>query len=315
MKHKALTIVGWIISAAAIAALFARLDLREIAHTFAHASGWFLAAAALLNLAVVAIKALRWQWLMRPAHRAHFGEIFEITMIDLAGNNVLPARGGDLVRIYLLGRWKGVSKATLASITGLDKLFDGVAILILFGALSFHSTFPEWVERGTLIVAIVTAVAFLLCALLLFHHRRALAGHTGATSRISRIASRLGAGMAVLAHKRMIAATLFISLASCLMQIETIRLCQLAFGLHLDLWVPALVFVAINLAIIVPAAPSGVGPFEVAAVLAYAWLHLNAEMGFAVALSYHLVQFLPVTAIGLVLYVRLVGRNARRHAE
>jgi len=120
MKHKALTIVGWIISAAAIAALFARLDLREIAHTFAHASGWFLAAAALLNLAVVAIKALRWQWLMRPAHRAHFGEIFEITMIDLAGNNVLPARGGDLVRIYLLGRWKGVSKATLASITVLD---------------------------------------------------------------------------------------------------------------------------------------------------------------------------------------------------
>jgi hypothetical protein len=117
----------------------------------------------------------------------------------------------------------------------------------------------------------------------------------------------------------MIALTLLLSLALCLMQIETIRLCQLAFGQHLDLWVPAIVFVAINLAIVVPSAPSGVGPFEVAAVLAYTWLHVNAETAFAIALCYHLVQFVPVTAIGLALYVRRLGRGtpagARQPAE
>ncbi|MFA4875449.1 MAG: lysylphosphatidylglycerol synthase transmembrane domain-containing protein [bacterium] len=315
MKRAALTIVGWLISIALISALAARLDWHAIAAGLANARWSLLLAAATLNIAVVALKALRWQWLMNPKKEAGYPSILRATMIGLAGNNVMPARGGDWLKIYLLGKWEQTSKAALASITGLDKLFDALSILMLFGALSFHSSFPEWVQRGTLIISIVTAVSLTICVFLLMHHRRSQRLGTSAAGRISRVASALGSGMEMLSRKRMIAATLLLSLVICLTQIGTLWLCQEAFVQHVDIWIPSVVFVAINLAIVVPSAPSSVGPFEAAAVLAYTWLGLKPEQAFNIAIAYHAVQFIPVTAIGALLYFRELGYGAKRRVR
>ncbi len=314
MKKAAFTITGWIITVALIGSLMAKLDLHAIWADLSKARWPYLLAAASLNIVVIALKTLRWQWLMKPAQSSGYSSLFNATMIGLAGNNVLPARGGDWLKIYLLGKWEGASKAMLASITGLDKLFEALSILVLFGILSFHSTFPSWVQQGTLIISIVTAVSLAICVLLMQHHRRSVSENNETAGRISRLLSNLGSGMLLLERKRMIAITLGLSILVCLLQIETIHLCQLAFNAHLDLWVPALIFVAINLAIIVPSAPSGLGPFEVAAVLAYAWIGVSAETAFSIALCYHAVQFIPVTAVGAVIYVLFAGKGEKIEA-
>ena len=304
MKRTLLTALGWVISIALLAMLAAKLDFRTLGEGLLHARWGWLAAGAAINIGVIALKALRWQRLMAPSARAPYGGIFRATMIGLAGNNVMPARGGDWLKIYLLGRWAGVTKAALASITGLDKLFDGLAILILFGALSFHSRFPEWVRQGTMIVSIVIAVSLLVCVALLLHHRRIPEEEIPGLGKLSRLAKNLGSGMAMLASTRLVVVTVLLSVAICLTQVGTIWCCQQAFGERLDIWVPALVYVAINLAIIVPSAPSGVGPFEVAAVLAYTWQGVGKETAMGIALMYHAVQFFPVTAIGFALYLK-----------
>jgi hypothetical protein len=307
MKKAAFTITGWVITIVLLGSLLAKLDLHAIGADLARARWPYIIAAAILNLSVIVLKTLRWQWLMNPAQKTRYGTLFNATMIGLAGNNVLPARGGDWLKIYLLGKWESVSKAMLASITGVDKLFEGFSLLMLFGLLSFHSTFPEWVQRSTLIITIVLVIGLAICLLLMQHHKKSLSESGGAEGKLNRLMANLGSGMQIFTQKRMIVFTLAISLAICLLQIETIRICQLAFGLHLDLWVPALIFVAINLAIIVPSAPSGVGPFEVAAVLAYTWIGVSAETAFSVTICYHAIQFLPVTIIGAIIYLRTMG--------
>lgn len=304
MKKAAFTIIGWLVSISLIAAIAARIDFGVLWQGFAKASWPYLLAAAAINIVVIALKALRWQWLMRPERRTHYAGIFRATMIGLAGNNVLPARGGDWLRIYLLGKWEGVSRAMLASVTGLDKIFDGMSILMLFGVFSFHSTFPEWVLKGTLIISIAIAMSLVIAVLLLLHHRRTPEYEIEELGRLSSLAKRLGSGMGALASKKLLATNITLSIVICLLQVETIRCCQQAFGMRLDVWVPVLIFVAINLSIVIPSAPSGVGPFEAAAVLAYAWLGVSAERGFNIAFMYHAVQFFPVTAIGFLLYLR-----------
>lgn len=308
MKKAAFTITGWVITIVLIGFLLAKLDLHAIWSDLMKARWEYIIAAAALNILVIVLKTVRWQWLMRPAQKSGYARVFNATMIGLAGNNVMPARGGDWLKIYLLSKWEGASRAMLASITALDKLFEGFSILILFGLLSFHSTFPEWVQNGTFIITIVLVIGLALCLILMQHHKRSVSdNNNGELGRISRFLANLGSGMQILARKRMIALMLILSLAICLLQIETIRLCQSAFGVELDLWVPALIFVAINLAIVVPSAPSGVGPFEVAAVLAYSWIGLSAETAFTIAICYHLVQFAPVTAVGAILYLKTMG--------
>lgn len=307
MKKAAFTITGYIITIVLIGSLLAKLDVHAIWADLMKARWASILAAAALNMLVIVLKTVRWQWLMRPAQKSKYLRLLNATMIGLAGNNVLPARGGDWLKIYLLGKWEGANRAMLASITALDKLFEGFAILILFGILSFHSTFPEWVQRGTLIITIVLVIGLALCLLLMQHHKRSTNGDNGEPGKISRLMANLGSGMQILSKKRMILLNLVLSVVICLLQIETIRLCQIAFGLHLDLWIPALVFVAINLAIVVPSAPSGLGPFEVAAVLAYSWIGINAETAFSIAICYHAVQFAPVTVIGAIMYLKTLG--------
>lgn len=312
MKKTAFTILGWAISIALIASLATRLDFGALWEGLTHASWLMLAAAAMINIIVVALKALRWQWLMLPERKASYRGLFKATMIGMAGNNVMPARGGDWLKIYLIGKWEDTSKAALASITGLDKLFDGLAIVILFGFLSFHSRFPLWVQRGTTIISVTILVSVVICILLLLHHRRTRPEERDSLGRLSRLASNLGSGMGALASKNLVILTLINSVAICLLQIATIWCCQLAFGMHLDIWVPALVYVAINLAIIVPSAPSGVGPFEVAAVLAFTWLGVGKETALGITLMYHAVQFFPVTLAGFFFYLTNLSDKGRK---
>jgi uncharacterized protein (TIRG00374 family) len=301
MKKLTLTILGWIISGALLVGLAMRLDWSKTWHSLIAANAWWLIVAACTNLAVVSLKAVRWQWIMYTK-KTHFRTIFKATMIGLAGNNVLPARGGDWYRIYLLGKWGRISRAALASVTGLDKLFDGIAILGLFALLSLRSSFPPWVKEGTLIVTGVIIGSLIICILLRIHHRRSNDVHPDSMSRLRQIIFNLGAGMSILEEKGRFGATLVLSFIIAALQIATLYMVQRALGITLPLWIPVLVFVAINLAMTVPSAPSGIGPFEVAAVLAYVWLGVSKEMGFNIALLYHVVQVIPVTLIGAYYY-------------
>ncbi len=47
---------------------------------------------------------------------------------------------------------------------------------------------------------------------------------------------------------------------------------------------------------------SGVGPFEAAAVLAYAWLGVPAGVALAIAIAYHAIQLIPTTILGAAFY-------------
>lgn len=315
MRNKIITTLGWLISFALIASLFIKLDLHSLWKEFISAKWSYLIAAAVVNVLVVAMKATRWQWLMKPKNITRFMDIFKVTVIGMAGNNLLPARGGDWLKIYLLGKWESTCRTGLISVTGLDKLFDGLSILIMFGLMSLHSTFPGWVQDGTIIVSIVLLVMLVIIVLLLLHHRRTPSHLLEHLSHFRKFAKKLGAGLGALTDAKLTLSTLVLSIVICATQIVTIWLCQMAYGLHLDIWVPALVFVAINLAIMIPSAPSGVGPFEMAAVLAYTWLGVKSEVGLSVALMYHAVQFIPITLAGVSLYFAGTKRNKRIELE
>jgi hypothetical protein len=298
-----------------IVSLFLKLDVGALWKELISARWTWIAAAAALNLTVVFMKALRWQWFMRPQNAARIQDILNATVIGMAGNNLLPARGGDWLKIYLIGKWQSTCKTGLISVAGLDKLFDGLSLLILFGILSMHSTFPQWVKDGTIVFSIAMILLLSLSIFLLLHHRHEQNEMPKSWRRIRNFAAKLGNGLSALKSLRLTTGALALSILASAAQILTIWLCQKAYGLSLDMWVPAIVFVAVNLAIMIPSAPSGVGPFEMAAMLTYSWLGIKSEVGFSVALMYHAVQFIPITLAGVVLYLETTRRSAHKGME
>ena len=84
------------------------------------------------------LTAVRWQVLLRPVKRVGIHRLFAITMIGFMANNVLPARLGEFVRAYALGRSEALPPSLPFATIVIERIFDGFTLLLfLVGGLSF----------------------------------------------------------------------------------------------------------------------------------------------------------------------------------
>src|SRR5215211_3354560 len=75
------------------------------------------------------VRAWRWHYLLGPIKKIPTKSMFPITTIGYMGNNIYPARAGEVLRAVILRRKEGVSvSASLATII-VERIFDGVVML------------------------------------------------------------------------------------------------------------------------------------------------------------------------------------------
>jgi hypothetical protein len=75
------------------------------------------------------VRAWRWHYLLRPIKVIPTRKVWPITVIGYMGNNIYPARAGEVLRAVLLKRHEGVAvSASLATII-VERIFDGVVML------------------------------------------------------------------------------------------------------------------------------------------------------------------------------------------
>jgi hypothetical protein len=95
-----------------------------------------LAAVLTYGLATL-IRGWRWYMILRHANIEHqLKDAVAITTIGYMGNTVLPARGGEVLRILLLGdRTTAKRREILGSIVP-ERILDAAALAVLFLVLS-----------------------------------------------------------------------------------------------------------------------------------------------------------------------------------
>ncbi len=90
--------------------------------------GWLIPGVLAYLLAVWA-RAWRWHYLLRPIQPIATSRMFPIVCIGYMGNNIYPARAGEVLRAVVLKRKEGVSiSASLATVI-VERVFDGVVML------------------------------------------------------------------------------------------------------------------------------------------------------------------------------------------
>jgi uncharacterized protein (TIRG00374 family) len=130
--------------AVALIALFLRnVDLRRVAGDIVRARPEWLAVSAATGFVSLAIRALRWQYLLAPLGGTSFGAAFRATAVGFAASSVLPARAGEVIRPYFLSRTERqrsrlTATGAFATIV-LERLLDIIAVLGLLAAYVFVS--------------------------------------------------------------------------------------------------------------------------------------------------------------------------------
>jgi len=273
---------------------------------------WTLIATVVTYL----LRALRWQYLLRPIGPTRFWPAFRATVIGFGASAVLPARAGEVLRPYLLARWEGLSAtATFATII-LERLLDLVAVLLLFGVflLVFDPGLRQMddgvfraVRSGGLVAAVGALVA--LAAVFALASRPDAMGRAVLSAgrmlpphlaeRIARLVRRFAEGLAVMRQPgRLLVATalsipLWVSIAAGIWLVST------AFHITMPFTGSFLVMALLVVGVAVPT-PGAVGGFHLAyriGVMNFYGAQEDQAVGGGLVL--HAISFVPVTITGL----------------
>jgi len=144
---------------------------------------WLLPGIAVYFLGVW-VRTWRWHYLLRPLKKIPTGRLFPIVTIGYMGNNIYPARAGEILRVAILKRHEGVAiPASLATII-VERIFDAV-VMLMFVFLNFRElarlsgsqvsilgvSIRDFAVAGT-VIAVGILVVFLLAAMFPFTTER-----------------------------------------------------------------------------------------------------------------------------------------------
>lgn len=317
-RDRALTILGL-----ALTVVFLWLALRdvawvEIADAFRHATYWPVIPAALLVAADYWFRAVRWHHILAPTREIPSPRLFPVLIIGFAANNIVPARVGELWRVWGLSRQEDVSKSVGLATLVVERIFDGLTLVFLLALYTLIAPLEgqaRLMEYGFLALFGVALAGLLL---LLFYERQTIRVATllmwpvpeHLRDRLLDILKRFALGLHSLRSPRRLFGVIVFSLAAWLSEAVAYYFFMFAFDLTLSpvemVGGAILLLTLINLGILLPSAPGYVGTYEYFGRLALVGVFgVAQEQAVSVVILAHAVQYLLVTAIGLFYAARL----------
>jgi uncharacterized protein (TIRG00374 family) len=143
MRSYARTIVVLAVALALVALFLYNVNLWGVLTSIARARPEWLALSLATMFVNLAIRALRWKYLLEPLGPTTFASAFRATAVGFAASAVLPARAGEVIRPYFLARQAPRDQQGRMTATGafatiiLERLLDTVTVLILLASFVF----------------------------------------------------------------------------------------------------------------------------------------------------------------------------------
>jgi glycosyltransferase 2 family protein len=304
MNHRLAIALRLVAIIAVIAALwwFVReMDLAALGRALRTAKIWPLAVAAVLNFVCMLGKAACWRIMLAPRHQVATLRLFRYTIAAFAASALAPARAGEVLRVWILKRRDGVPAPETAAVAVAEKLLDGMSMLILVAPVPWLLPgLPSWVAGAIALCAAIAIVLFIgLFIAVRWIDREKLATSPG-------VIRRFIAGLHALRSPKRVLGSLGILLLVWAADLGEVTAVLYAVGIDLPVAAGLLILFTLNLTIMVPSTPAGVGALEVGAMVALGLLHVEHEPALAFALLYHALQVIPIIVVGLMLELRLV---------
>ncbi|HWQ04026.1 MAG TPA: lysylphosphatidylglycerol synthase transmembrane domain-containing protein [Longilinea sp.] len=121
--------LGILISAVFLYLTLKGMHLNEFWQTLKTAKYWWLLPGVAVYFIGVWVRSWRWHYMLRPLKKISTRKMFPIVAIGYMGNNIYPARAGELLRAAMLKQREGVPiSASLATVI-VERIFDGVVML------------------------------------------------------------------------------------------------------------------------------------------------------------------------------------------
>lgn len=256
----------------------------------------YVAAAVLCDIAVYCIQGWRWNELLKPVGSLPVWRSMQAIYIGLFANEVLPLRPGEVLRSFLQGRWSGVPFSVVLSSVVIERLFDGVWLILGFFLTSLFVDLPVLLVIGSRILGVVLIVigAILSFAILRRKQAERWMDRTIWAQGLRHLLDSLESmGRAPSFYRAFLISFLYL-----ILQIGPLYFIQFGFGLDLSFGACAAVLVILRLGSIPPQAPGNVGSFQALAVLGVMLFDVDRQSATSYATLLFIVITVPLWVVG-----------------
>jgi uncharacterized protein (TIRG00374 family) len=279
----------------------------EVSASFRDANA-FLAVPLLLAAAgFYFLKAWRWSDILAPTATIGVGGLVPSMMSGAAGNNLLPAHMGELVRTYLLGREYGLPKVGVLATLAAERVFDIVGVLLLLSGTLFFADVSAGTRPAVLFLLIV-AVAGTIFMYLAVKHADALQALLHARSRrwppairtkAGAVALHITSGFGAVRERRLFARILVNSVAQWLLMSVCIHFALRALAIDVPFHASIIVLAIVVAGLSLPTSPGFLGTIQYCFVLGLSQFGVDASRALAASFFYHTLLWFSVTGTGL----------------
>ena len=240
--------------------------------------------------------------------------MFPIVCIGYMGNNIYPARAGEVLRAVVLKRDEGVAiSASLATII-VERVFDGVVMLSFvflnlseLTGLTSHSGFVGSIQTVALLGTFVFLGALAVFLVAAMFPERAMVIATRIARRflpvrfqekVLDITNKFLSGLGALRSPRDALMVFLTSVVIWLLETLKYWFLMHAFPFHVSFFALMLMNGIVNLATTIPSAPGYVGTFDAPGIAVLAAYNVPLVIATAYTLVLHAALWLPITLLG-----------------
>jgi uncharacterized protein (TIRG00374 family) len=330
--------VGVGISALFLYRVLYKVDFNKLWQDLLSANYWWILPGIAVYFVGVWVRAWRWHYLLRPLKAVSTRKIFPIVTMGYAGNNIYPARAGELLRAIVLKRVEDVSiSASLATII-VERVYDGVVMLaFVFLNLPELARLTEDVKiAGNFTIqdiAIWGAVffvgallVFLLAAMFPVQAEKVVAWLVDhflpvkLRSRVMDFSRRFLGGLESLRSPQEALMIFLTTVVIWLLETVKYWFVMYAFKFEVSFFTLMLMNGVVNLATTIPSAPGYVGTFDLPGIAVLEAYGIRTEIATSYTFVLHFALWLPITILGLYYMTRAgvkwsADMEKMRHSE
>ncbi len=306
--------LGVIISALLMFLALRGLHLGDVWQALLAARYGWLIPGVMVYFVGVWVRAWRWHYLLRPVKSISTRTMFPIVAIGYMGNNIFPARAGEILRAVVLKRREEVPvSASLATII-VERVYDGVVMLAFvflnlpeLARLTVDSGFVGNIQTLALwgVAAFIGVLAiFLIAAMFPQTAERVVQWFAlrfvpeRLRERVMEIALRFLGGLESLRSPREALMVFITSVVIWLLETGKYWFVMHAFDFQVSFFALMLMNGIVNLATTIPSAPGYVGTFDAPGIAVLKAYGIDGAVAASYTLVLHVALWLPITILG-----------------
>jgi uncharacterized protein (TIRG00374 family) len=312
--------VGILISALLLYFALRGLKLSEVWESIKSARYiWLLPGIAIYFMGVW-VRSWRWHYMLRPLKKIPTRTMFPIVTIGYMGNNIYPARAGEVLRAVILKQREDVPvSASLATVI-VERVFDGV-VMLAFVFLNLGELAKLTTDSGIIgniqqvafwgAIVFITALLVFLLAAMFPQYTQKIADWfiqrfmpVRLREKTSQIASRFLTGLESLRSPQEALMIFFTSVIIWLFETGKYWFVMHAFNFEVSFFALMLMNGIVKLATTIPSAPGYLGTFDAPGIALLSAYGVPPEMATSYTLVLHAALWFPITALGAYYYLR-----------